>query len=105
MSSIRTDLGRRAELVPMDSRFEDISVALYVRADGHPVGTVHSYSSRPGTAERVATIATIVCGLGGLEPVGDARVRFPCGAWHGAAAKRLFIEACRHDPSTPAVPG
>lgn len=108
MSRVRTDLGRRAELVPMDSRFEDISVALYVRDDGddgHPVGTVHSYSSRPGTAERVATIAGIVCGLGGLEAVGDAGVRFPCGAWHRAAAKRLFIEACRHDPSTPAVPG
>ncbi len=43
--------------------------------------------------------------LGDLEAAGGADVRFPCGTWHNAAARRLFLEACKHDPSTPAAPG
>jgi hypothetical protein len=44
--------------------------------------------------------------LGGMEPVeGDpAALRFPCGAWHEAAAKRVFLEACKLDPSQPVSP-
>jgi hypothetical protein len=87
----------------MDARFEDISVGLYVRdGDGGPVGTVHSYSARPGTPVRLAAIAQTMRELGGLGAGGDVEVRFPCGTWHHAAAKRLFIEGCKHDPATPA---
>ena len=103
MTAVRTDLGRRTELVSMDSHHHDISVGLYVRETAAgPVGAVHSYSGRPGTAERLAQIAGAMRALGGLDEGGDGvEVRFPCQTWHHAAAKRLFLEACKHDPSTP----
>ena len=36
-----------------------------------------------------------------MEPAGDdpLDLRFPCGSWHDAAAKRLFAEACKIDPA------
>lgn len=106
MTAIRTDLGRRVELVSMDPRGGDISIGLYVSEDAAgPLATVHSYSSRPGTPARLAEIAAAMCALGGLDPAGPAQVRFACGTWHNAAARRLFIEAARHDPATPATPG
>jgi hypothetical protein len=92
----------RAEIVPMDARGDDISVSLY-REDGAdgPEGVVHTYSSRPGAAERVATIARAMAVLGGLEqdPDDATVVRFPCGAWHAAAARRTFLEAVKIDPA------
>jgi len=105
MTSVRTDLGRRVELVSMDPYHGDISVGLYVREglDG-PVATVHSYSGLPGTAERLAQIAATMRELGGLEACEGVELRFPCGSWHEAAAKRLFIEACKHDPRTATRP-
>jgi len=98
---------RRVELVPMDPHCADITVALY-RADeeGQPVGLVHTYSSRPGAAERVAFVAHAMRVLGGLEPVddGDSRlVRFPCRTWHALAARRLFLEATKLDPEEAVV--
>jgi hypothetical protein len=99
--SIRFELGRRVELVSMDPYCDDISVGLYLR-DGEegPVGTVHSYSTREGTPARVAAIAATMRALGDLEQGADVEVRFPCRTWHGAAAKRLFLESCKHDPAT-----
>lgn len=96
---------RRVELVPMDPYCGDISVALY-RADEEdgPVGLVHTYSSRPEAAERAAFLAETMRVLGGLETAGggDARlVRFSCGTWHPLAARRLFLEAAKLDPSEP----
>jgi hypothetical protein len=96
-------LGRRVELVSMDRHHHDISIGLYVRetADG-PVATVHSFSSAPGVPERLAFIAESLRVLGGLERLEDPlSVRFPCRRWHATAAKRLFLEACKHDPATP----
>ena len=86
----------------MDPFHEQISIGLYVReSDRGPVGAVHSYSNRPGTGARLAAIARTMRALGGLEADDEVEVRFPCHTWHGAAAKRLFLEACKHDPSTP----
>lgn len=99
---VRNDLGHRVELVSMDAHFERVSIALYVR-DGAagPVARVHSYSSKPGIEERLAAVARTVAELGGMEPAGDdpLDLRFPCGSWHDAAAKRLFAEACKIDPA------
>jgi hypothetical protein len=94
------------ELVSMDRHFHDISVGLYVRdTDGEPVGTVHSYSGRDGVRERLRAIAATVATLGGLEVREDGvSLRFPCSTWHGTAAKRLFLEACKQDPSEPVEP-
>jgi hypothetical protein len=63
---------------------------------------VHSYSGKPGTAERVAFIALALAMLGGLEPVpgdADGAVRLSCGDWHNAALKRLFLDCFRVDPA------
>lgn len=90
----------------MDRHFHDISVGLYVRdTGGEPVGTVHSFSGRDGVRERLEAIASTVATLGGLEVREDGvSLRFPCSTWHGTAAKRLFLEACKQDPAEPLEP-
>jgi len=86
----------------MDPYCADISVGLYLHESaGGPVAAVHSYSSRPGTRQRVMEIAETMRVLGGLEAGDAVEVRFSCNTWHGAAAKRLFLEACKHDPDKP----
>jgi hypothetical protein len=105
---VRSDLGQRVELVSMDPRSHDISVGLYRRetADG-PIGVVHSYSGKPGTAERLAFIVEALVTLGGLERVTgdpDGAVRLPCGQWHNAALKRLFLDCFRVDPTDTLEP-
>jgi hypothetical protein len=90
----------------MDRHFNDISVGLYLRdMDGEPVGIVHSFSGRDGVRERLQGIAATVATLGGLEVLDDGvSIRFPCSTWHSTAAKRLFLEACKHDPAEPLEP-
>ena len=98
------DLGRRIELVPMDPHFHNISIALYRQETGDgPVFLVHSYSKREGTQQRVEFVARAMAVLGGLEPVlGETRkLRFPCRAEHAFACRRVFLEACKLDPSQP----
>ena len=98
---------KRVELVPMDSHCADISVGLYHATDGDgDVGLVHTYSTKPEAAARVAFLADAMRILGGLESAnGDpALVRFPCLAWHSLAARRLFLEAAKHDPAQPLAP-
>lgn len=63
------DLGERVELVSMDPHFDDISIALYApEGPGQPCYQVHTYSRRPGAAERVAGVARAMQVLGGMEP-------------------------------------
>jgi len=101
------DRWRRVELISMDPYCSDISIGLY-RTDGPdgPVGLVHTYSSRPGADDRVRFLAHAMAVLGGLEQVGDdaRQILFPCHTWHAAAAKRLFLEAAKQDPSVSVVP-
>src|SRR4051812_29682271 len=99
---VRTDIGRRVELVSMDPRFHDISIGLYRKetTDG-PMAIVHTYSVHAGAQERVAFVTDAMRVLGGLDFVRDGGLRFPCRTWHASAAKRLFLEACKHDPSAP----
>ena len=101
------DLGRRIELVPMDPHFQNISIALYRQEAGDgPVFLVHSYSNREGARQRVEFVARAMVLLGGLEPVpGETRkLRFPCRAEHIFACRRVFLEACKLDPSQPVEP-
>ena len=95
------DLGERIELVSMDPHFHDISIGLYRQDDGGPAYRVHSYSSLPGSDARLAFICRAMQVLGGTEAVGDetALVRFSCGQAHRAGIKRLFLEACKLDPT------
>jgi hypothetical protein len=97
---IRDDLDRRIELVSMDRFCEDITVALYLMGDSNSA-TVHSYSDRPAVPGRLDWLTQAMLRLGGMRPAGnDSRtVSFNCGAWHGLAARRTFLEACKVDPA------
>ncbi|MDP6352845.1 MAG: hypothetical protein QF926_15165 [Alphaproteobacteria bacterium] len=102
------DLGRRIELLSMDGRFHDISIALYEcrdRAD-RPAYRVHTYSGHDGADARIAWLTGAMGVLGGVEATGDDPhlLRFPCGARHGRACKQLFLEACKLDPQDPPAP-
>jgi hypothetical protein len=90
----------------MDRHWHDISVGLYVREEGgEPVATIHSYSGREGVPERLQQIAAAMAALGGLEvDENGVSLRFPCSTWHATAARRLFLEACKHDPAEPLEP-
>jgi hypothetical protein len=105
---VRGDLGHRVELVSMDPHCGDISVGLYRRdTPSGPVGVVHSYSTRPGTTERLDSIRDALVLLGGLERVDadpDPAVRLPCRSWHNAAMKRLFLDCFRIEPHVPPAP-
>ncbi len=90
------DIGSRIELVPMDLHFHDISIALYQQVhENGPEFLVHSYSGLSGAAQRIKSVAQTMVTLGGMELTASGRVRFPCGADHTLACKRLFIEACK----------
>ena len=93
------NLGSRIELVPIDAHFHDITIALYQeQRDDGPRFRVHSYSHKDGARERTAFVTEAMKTLGGMEIVDDTRgtcLRFPCGADHQRACRRLFLEACK----------
>lgn len=93
------ELGRRVALQPMDAHCHDITVALYEDRDGagRPVFRFHSYSARPDAPARLAFLARAALALGGMAAVPDRphSVRWPCGAGHPAATRRLFAEVVK----------
>jgi hypothetical protein len=98
----------RVELVGMDPQCADISVALYRRTGVDvPLAVVHTYSDKPGAAQRVARIAEAMRVLGGMQAHTEdpaTSVAFPCGAWHASAARRVFLEAVKLDQALPLEP-
>jgi hypothetical protein len=100
MGAIR-DLGTRVELLSMDPYFHDISIALYRRElPSGPEYLVHSYSRKEGIAGRLASLSHAMVVLGGLQAAGGENqwLRFPCGAAHQNAARRIFLEVCKMNP-------
>ncbi|MBI00886.1 MAG: hypothetical protein CL783_00180 [Chloroflexi bacterium] len=92
------DLGRRIELVSMDSQFHDISVGLYEVSSVKPVEfVVHSYSGQSGVSQRVSFISSAMRTLGGMvSGINDQNyLMFECGLPHRAACRRLFLESCK----------
>jgi hypothetical protein len=92
------ELGRRVELLPMDQHFHNISIALYLqRSAAGPAFLVQSYSRRAGAQDRLEFIARTMATLGGLDQIAGEplKLRFPCGAEHLLACRRLFLEACK----------
>lgn len=85
----------------MDRHCDDITLALYLMADGASA-LVHSYSVRPTVPDRLAWVAHAMRTLGGLTGA-DRAVAFPCGSWHELAVRRIFLEACKLDPSAALV--
>ena len=97
------DLGRRIELVPIDPHFHEITLALYHRPPeqgGPDTFLVHSYSGRDGTPARIEFVVHAMQVLGGMVAAapGSQTLRFPCGHFHAAACKRIFLEACKVGP-------
>lgn len=90
------DIGRRIELLPMDAHFCDISIGLYRQENAQgTVFRVHTYSQREGARARIDSVNRAMRILGGMEETPEGLSRFPCGATHLLAAKRLFLEACK----------
>lgn len=89
--------GQCLELVPLDKRFYDISVGLYVK-DG--ICTVWTFSRREGVEGRIREIRDQMMALGGMEAVGDThnQVRFPCGQLHQRTLRFVMSQAVGKAP-------
>ncbi len=87
------DIGRRIELITMDPHFEGISIGLYRQPGESAKFLVHSYSSKEGADERLASVRRTMAVLGGMDEDATGTLSFPCGATHSAAVRRLFLEA------------
>ena len=93
------DIGRRIELVPMDSYFHDIAIALYQQQpSAEPSFLVHTYSQIEGASQRIQFVVTAMQTLGGMKLTESGLLQFPCGVDHQLACKRVFLEACKSDP-------
>jgi hypothetical protein len=102
--SITRDLGNRVELVPMDSQFHNITIALYRQDhEGRAEYRVHSYSRLEGAPERIRSVRQTMTILGQLEQAGE-QLYFACASAHQAAMRRTFLEAAKLPTGIPAVP-
>jgi hypothetical protein len=92
------DIGRRIELVPMDSYFHDIAIALYQQQqDIGPSFLVHTYSRIEEASQRIKFVIETMQTLGGMTATESGLLQFPCGLDHQLACKRIFLEACKFD--------
>ena len=98
--ALTRDIGIRIELVPMDLHCSNITVALY-RQDGAeaPAYRVHTYSQHPDAPQRIEALRQAMQILGTMEAASEELLRFPCGHAHQFAVRRLFLDACKRDPS------
>ena len=89
--------GQCLELVPIDRRFHDISVGLYVKND---VCTIWTFSRRDGVEGRIREIRDQMIALGGMEAVGGSQnqVRFPCGRLHQRTLRFVVSQAVGRAP-------
>ena len=89
--------GQCLELVPLDKRFHDISVGLYVKGG---VCTIWTYSQREGVEARIREIRGQMIALGGMEAVGGShgQVRFPCGHLHERTLRFVMSQAVGKAP-------
>lgn len=101
MTSI-VNIGRRVELVPIDTHFKDITIGLYrQQVNDTAVYRVHTYSRLDGAAKRIQEVMKSMCILGGMQETSDGLLCFPCGEKHEAACRRVFLEACKHASDSP----
>ena len=92
------DLGRRIELVSMDSHCHDITIGLYEVSTVRPAEfVVYSYSGQPEASKRVSFISSAMRTLGAMVSGTDHPnyLMFECGLPHRAACRRLFLECCK----------
>ncbi len=104
MASI-VNIGRRIELVPIDTHFKDITIALYLQQqEERAVFRVHTYSRIEGATTRIENVVQSMKILGGMHETSDGMLYFPCGARHEAACRRVFLEACKLPSEASAEP-
>ena len=89
--------GQCLELVPLDRRFHDISVGLYVKAG---ICTIWTFSRREGVEERIREIRDQMIALGGMEAIEGThnQVRFPCGQLHQRTLRFVMSQAVGKAP-------
>jgi hypothetical protein len=99
------DIGKRIELVPMDSHFHDITIALYQQGqDENPLFLVHTYSQMEGAQGRIQSVVEAMAHLGNLVVDANGLLEFPCGAAHQLACRRAFLESCKLPSNDSAEP-
>ena len=105
------DIGRRIELIPIDSHCYDITIGLYrqqitdaTTGRGFPAFLVHTYSQITGATERIENVAQTMQTLGGMLKTSDGLLYFPCKHTHEAACRRVFLEACKLASNTDIEP-
>ena len=89
--------GQCLELVPLDRRFHDISVGLYVKEG---LCTIWTFSRREGVEDRIREIRDQMVALGGMEAVDGSynQVRFPCGHLHQRTLRFVMSQAVGKAP-------
>ncbi len=89
--------GQCLELVPLDRRFHDISVGLYVKEG---ICTIWTFSRKEGVEERIREIRDQMIALGGMEAVEGSynQVRFPCGQLHQRTLRFVMSQAVGKAP-------
>ena len=98
VAQVLEQIGSCLELVPMDARFGNISVGLFVK---NGVCTVWSFSRADGVDERLRTIRDQMVRLGDLTPADGThnQFTFPCGQVHERPVKFLLTQAVGKDPA------
>ena len=71
------DIGRRIELIPMDSYFHDIAIALYQQQQDGPSFLVHTYSRIEGASQRIKFVIETMQTLGGMTAVSYTHLTLP----------------------------
>ena len=84
--------GKCMELIPMDPNFHEITIGLYVK-DG--IGTVWTFSGKPGVEKRVEEIRDQLIELGGMIPVDGThnQAKFPDGEMYDRPLRFLLRQA------------
>ena len=89
--------GQCLELVPLDRRFHDISVGLYVKEG---ICTIWTFSRKEGVEARIREIRDQLIALAGMEAVEGTnnQVRFPCGQLHQRTLRFVMSQAVGKAP-------
>ncbi len=89
--------GHCVELVPVDERFHQITIGLYVK---DKTATVWTFSRKPGVEKRVQEIRDNLVAMGGMTAVKGThnQATYACGMLHEQALKILVPQTVERAP-------